>query len=36
MGLLLGAMLPYFYFSNLIRSIQKTAPAIAYDIRMQI
>lgn len=29
-------MLPYLFISMLIRSIQKTAPAISYDINMQI
>jgi Na+/H+-translocating membrane pyrophosphatase len=35
-GMLIGAMLPYYFGSNLLRSIEKTAPAIPYDIRMQI
>ena len=36
MGVLLGAMFPYMFTSSLIRSIQKTAPAISYDIAIQI
>ncbi len=36
MGLLIGAMFPYIFVSSLIRSVQKTAPAIPYDITLQI
>lgn len=36
LGLLVGAMFPYYFSSNLLRSVQKTAPAIPYDLKIQV
>ena len=36
LGLLVGAMFPYFFNSVLLRSIFKTAPAIIFDLSQQI
>lgn len=36
LGLLIGAMCPYFYNACLLRSIYKSGPAISYDLNMQI
>ena len=36
LGILIGAMFPYFFSAFIIRSINKTFLAIAYDIRNQI
>jgi Na+/H+-translocating membrane pyrophosphatase len=36
LGLLVGAMSPYFFNACLIRSVYKSAPALPFDIKMQI
>lgn len=36
LGILIGAMFPYYFSACLIRSINKAFPAIPYDIQHQI